>query len=75
MYSCLSEFTEEAFRKGIHNEGYEEGFNAGLLDSAIKSIKILQKNNISKEKVISGLIEEFEMAKQEAISLVNEYWK
>ena len=36
MLSCLTEFNEEVFRKGIHEEGFAEG-----RDSVIQ--KLLQK--------------------------------
>lgn len=71
MYSCLTEFNEEAFRKDIHDEGYD----AGVLDTTQKFIKILMKNNIPKDIAISELIEEFQISKKNAINLVNKYWK
>lgn len=71
MHSCLSEFNEEAFRKGIHDEGY----NDGLLDGARKSIKIMIKNNISKDIAISELIEEFQMTEIEAATFIKKHWK
>lgn len=71
MHSCLSEFNEEAFRKGIHDEGY----NDGLLDGARKSIKIMIKNNIPKDIAISELIEEFQMTEIEAATFIKKHWK
>ena len=71
MHSCLSEFNEEAFRKGIHDEGFDEGFNNALL----KFIKIMYKNNIAKDIVVSGLMEEFNIAKIDAEKLIDEHWK
>ena len=44
MLSCLTEFNEEDFRKGIYEEGFAEGREAGLAegrDSVIQ--KLLQK--------------------------------
>ena len=67
MYSCLTEFNEEAFRKDIHDEG--------VLDTLQKTVKIMKKNNLSKDIIISELIEEFQMSETDASNLVNEYWK
>ena len=86
MHSCLSEFNEEVFRKGIHDEGYDEGYdkgynfghNSGLNDgfnSAI--IKYIQKSkaqNFSITDTINQVMEYFELSKQNASDLVNEYW-
>lgn len=79
MNSCLTEFNEEVFRKGIHEEGYNDGFNdgfsGGFNEAIIKSIKLMQKNNISKDTIIADLMDTFELSNADAITLVNEHWK
>jgi len=67
MHSCLTEFNEEAFRKGIHDEGY--------IEAAINSIRMFQDNNESKETAISQLVKYFYLSEQDATDLVNEHWK
>ena len=90
MHSCLSEFNEEAFRKGIHDEGYGEGYdegydkgynsghNSGLNDgfnnAIIKYIQKSKSQNISIVETITRVMEYFELSKQNASDLVNEYW-
>ncbi len=70
MYSCLSEFNEEAFRKGIHDEGYSEG----IINALIKSIKIMKKNNVPREVILTDLMEEFEMPEQDILNLIDTHW-
>ena len=67
MHSCLSEFNEEAFRKGIHDEGY--------IEAAIHSLHMLKDNNVTKDTAIAQLVKYFNLSKQDAISLVNEHWE
>ncbi len=82
MHSCLTEFNEEAFRKGIHEEGYNDGFNdgfnngfsGGFNEAIIKSIKLMQKNSISKDSIIADLMDAFELSNADATVLVNEHW-
>ena len=70
MNSCLTEFNEEVFRKGIHEEGYNEGFS----DAMITLIHNLQ-NSDTKETVIAQLMKCFSLSNSDAINLVNEHWK
>lgn len=71
MHSCLSEFNEEAFRKGIHNEGFGEGF-----DNAIsKFIQKSQFKGLSFDDTITEVMDYFDLTKEKAAELVKEYWK
>ena len=71
MLSYLSEFHEEAFRKGIKEEGYEEGFN----DAIVTFIKKSQSNKIPADMIITQLIEYFNMSEKDAVTLVNKHQK
>lgn len=75
MHSCLSEFNEEAFRKGIHDEGYSEGFDNGFLDAIIKFIQKSQSKDLSINDTIPQVMEYFELSKEAASELVNKHWK
>ena len=71
MHSYLSEFHEEAFRKGIRDEGFDEGF----LNATIKFIHKSKSHGCSLENTITQIIEYFELSEEEATTLVNENWK
>ena len=71
MHSCLSEFNEEAFRKGIHDEGFDEGF----INAVIKFIHKSQVQNNSIDETISQVMGYFELSQQTATDLVNEHLK
>ena len=75
MHSCLTEFNEEAYRKGIHEEGYNDGFNDGFHEAIVTIIQKLKNNNTPQRTVITQLMEYFSLSESDAISLVNEYWK
>jgi len=78
MQFYLSEFHEEAFRKGMHDEGYEEGFSDGFdngFNGAIVTfIEKSQSNNVPANAIITQLKELFSLSEQEATTLVNEHW-
>ena len=71
MLSCLTEFNEEVFRKGIHEEGFAEGREAAI----ITSIQILREVNISKETVLQQIMEKYELTKEETEKVVNSHWE
>ena len=71
MQFYLSEFHEEAFRKGMHDEGYEEGFN----DAIVTFIKKSQSNDVPTDTIITQIIELFDLSKQDAVALVNKHPK
>ena len=79
MLSCLTEFNEEVFRKGIHEEGFAEGREAGLAEgreaAIITSIQMLRDVNISKETVLQQIMEKYELSKEEAEKVVNSHWE
>lgn len=83
MYSCLTEFNEEAFRKDIHDEGYNEdydsghdtGLSEGFNNAIIKCIQKSKAKNISIDDNITLVMEYFDLSKQEASALVKEYRK
>lgn len=58
-----------------HKEGKIEGFNDGFNEALSKHIKIMKKNSLSKDTVITDLMEVFEVSKDKATTLVNEHWK
>lgn len=71
MLSCLTEFNEEVFRKGIHEEGYEEARKEDI----IKIITMLKYISASKETAIQQLAEKFELSLKDATELVNLHWQ
>jgi len=79
MFSCLTEFNEEAFRKDIHDEGYSEGYDIGHSEGFNNAIiKYIQKSkiqNISIDDTITLIMKYFDLSKQEATALVKEHWK
>ena len=75
MLSCLTEFNEEVFRKGIHEEGYLDGCSDTRKEDIIKTITIMKDVNVSKETAIQQLIEKYELSKTEATELVDSHWQ
>lgn len=71
MLSCLTEFNEEVFRKGMREEGYQEAREDGI----IKAINMSKSYHVTKEATISQLIEQYELSPSEATNLVNTHWK
>ncbi len=71
MFSCLTEFNEEAYRKEFHDEGFNEGFQSAVTKFAIG----LYANNTPKEDAITQLIQYFDLTKEKAVSIVEEFWK
>ena len=71
MHSCLSEFNEEAFRKGIHDEGFDEGFDNAIARFIQKS----KSKGLSISDTIMEVIEYFEISNPKASEIVKEYWK
>ena len=78
MHSCLTEFNEEVFRKGIHEEGYNDGFSDGFsggFNEAIITFIHNLPNTDTKESVIAQLMKCFDLSESDAATLVNEHWK
>ncbi len=75
MLSCLTEFNEEVFRKGIHEEGYIDGCTDTRKEDIIKVIFMMKDINVSKETAIQQLTEKFELSQTEAIELVDLHWQ
>ena len=75
MLSCLTEFNEEVFRKGIHEEGYLDGCSDTRKEDIIKTITIMKDVNVSKETAIQQLMEKYELSKTEATELVDSHWQ
>lgn len=75
MLSCLTEFNEEVFRKGIHEEGYLDGCSDTRKEDIIKTITIMKDVNVSKETAIRQLMEKYELSKTEATELVDSHWQ
>ena len=79
MLSCLTEFNEEVFRKGIHEEGFAEGLAEGHAkerqESIIKAIEMSKAYKVSKEDAIQQLIVNYKLTEAEAIKAVDKHWK
>ena len=75
MLSCLTEFNEEVFRKGIREEGYVDGCSDTRKEDIIKAIQMLKDLSASKENAIQQLMEKYELSQTEATELVNLHWK
>ena len=75
MFSCLTEFNEEVFRKGIREEGYVDGCEDTRKEDIIKVIKMSHDYNVTKEAAIQQLAEKFELSEIEATELVNLHWQ
>lgn len=82
MHSCLTEFNEEVFREGIHeesyndgfNDGFSNGFNNGFNEAIITFIHNLPSGD-TKESVITQLVKCFNISESDATALVNKHWK
>ena len=74
MHSCLTEFNEEVFRKGIHEEGYNDGFFDGFNEAIITFINNLP-NSDPKETVITQLMQCFNLSESAATDFVNKHRK
>ena len=48
MLSCLTEFNEEVFRKGLHEEGYMDGCEDMRKEDLLKTIQILKEHAIAR---------------------------
>ena len=67
MLSCLTEFNEEVFRKGVHEEGF--------VDAIVKFVHTLQNDNCPKDYIVSQVIKFFDLSEQDATNIVNSNWK
>ena len=74
MLSCLTEFNEEVFRKGIHEEGYIDGCEDTRREDLIKAINMSKSYCVTKEATIKQLITQYELSPSEATELVNTHW-
>lgn len=72
----LTTFDQALYERDIRADGYEDGFNDGLSQSIQFVIKTLQESSISKEKIVSKLIENFPSIDSQTLEkYVNEFWK
>lgn len=72
----LTTFDQALYERDIRADGYEDGFNDGLSQSIQFVIKTLQESSISKEKILSKLIENFPSIDSQTLEkYVNEFWK
>lgn len=62
MLSCLTEFNEEVYRKGIQEEGI------------IKAIKMSKDLGATAEATITQLVDKYELSSSEATGLVDAHW-
>jgi len=67
MFSCLTEFNEEAFRKDVREEGFT--------DAVLKFLHKLKDKDYSKADAINQIIEYFDLSPEAATDLVNLNWK
>ena len=70
MFSCLTEFNEEVFRNGIHEEGYQEAREDGI----IKAIQMSKDLGATTEATIAQLVDKYELSSSEATELVDAHW-
>ena len=75
MLSCLTEFNEEVFRKGIHEEGYAEGRAEAREEDLIKAIHMLKDVNVSKEISMQQLMDKYKLSETEVVELIDKYWE
>ena len=72
----LTTFDQALYERDTRADGYEDGFNDGLSQSIQFVIKTLQESSISKEKIVSKLIENFPSIDSQTLEkYVNEFWK
>ena len=67
MLSCLTEFNEEVFRKGIHEEGYAEGHAEGQSTERLATIQKLH----AKGKSVDEIMELLDFSREEVLNLIN----
>ena len=72
----LTTFNQEVYEKGVRAEGYEEGYESGLLEGSIKTyIEDCQEFSVSKESALPRLMENFSMDREEAEKALKKFWK
>ena len=74
MLSCLTEFNEEVFRKGMHEEGYIDGCEDTRKEDIIKAIKMSKSYHVTKKATTKQLILHYDLSPSEATELVNTHW-
>ena len=74
MLSCLTEFNEEVFRKGMHEEGYIDGCEDTRKEDIIKAIKMSKSYHVTKKAATKQLILHYDLSPSEATELVNTHW-
>ena len=67
MLSCLTEFNEEVFRKGIHEEGYAEGHAEGQSTERLATIQKLH----AKGKSVDEIMELLDFSREEVMAAIN----
>ena len=87
MASILSEFDEVGYKEMIRQEAYEdeyeEGHEAGLeegreqeLAHGVKSyIKLAQSIGYAESKIVTMLMQEFNLSEDQASQYVQKFWK
>ncbi|MFQ7491886.1 MAG: hypothetical protein ACLRMH_14010, partial [Lachnospiraceae bacterium] len=83
MASILSEFDEVGYKEMIREEAYEEAYEEGLeagreqgLAHSVKSyIKLAQSFGYGESKIVTMLMQEFDLSEDKASQYVHEFWK
>ena len=83
MASILSEFDEVGYKEMIREEAYEEAYEEGLeagreqgLAHSVKSyIKLAQSFGCGEGKIVTMLMQEFNLSEDKASQYVHEFWK
>ena len=87
MASILSEFDEVGYKEMIRQEAYEDAYEEGLearrqevreqeLAHSVKPyIKLAQSFGCSESKIVTMLMQEFNLSEDKASRYVQEFWK
>ena len=87
MASILSEFDEVGYKEMIREEAYEEAYEEGLeagrqegreqeLAHGVKSyIKLAQNFGYGESKIVTMLMQEFDLSEDKASQYVQKFWK
>ena len=72
----LTTFNQEVYEKGVRAEGYEDGYESGLLEGSIKTyIEDCREFSVPKESALPRLMEKFSMDREEAEKALKKFWK
>lgn len=72
MSMVLTSFDREIYEKDIREEGYEDGFHDGAIQSCIEAY---QELCVSREDTLKKIIEKFLLNDSEAEEYMNKFWK